>query len=474
MQERNKDDKQLIKKKSENFSTSKHEQGSVKKHEKERGEVSSSPDSTDDCRKDKSDNSGPSAYKDGTPVQDKVTASEALESVQTLVKPGKHLDKERKSREQRGLEIDKRSRRDKYSDSKQDVERRHKERRSKGAGRVDTDRYRNPGGRRASDSRSDKNRKRKGEDEQRSSVKAQSSKCLKTKITEVPENRKSESLNPIDEKKQNTEKKQEKKTWPLTGQDIWEGGIKVKPQKKISININLDLKRKEENTEKLDVYSFESITAKTSEEIETTGNREKFNRGVTEIEVNEKKESSRNQEGEPEGEIKPEVREAKPVWKKDAHRDNEKEMKTKEHREEDFDLWHYAFSGAEEQKTESKKQWEERDRMEASRGQEPSKDERRNAREGTEKERRVGSDGGGQEMEEPITGPQKEKQRAEGGNLPKEELMEGANWWMGKEEKEEEEGTANSKSQWSRDESHHDRSNTSVDDGRSEYYCFVL
>lgn len=473
MQERNKDDKRLITKKSENFSTSKHEQGSVKKHEKERGEVSSSPDSTEDCRKGKkSDNSGPSAYKDGTPVQDKVTASEALESVQTLLKPGKHLDKERKGREQRSLEIDKRSRRDKYSDSKQDVERRHKERRSKGAGRVDTDRYRNPGGRRASDSRSDKNRKRKGEDEQRSSVKAQSSKCLKTKITEVPETRKSESLNPIDEKKQNTEKKQEKKSWPLTEQDIWEGGIKVKPQKKISININLDLKRKEENTEKLDLSSFESIAAKTSEEIETTGNGEKLNRGTTEIEVNEKKESSRNQEGEPEGEIKPEEKEAKPVWKKDTHRDNEREMNTKEHREEeDFDLWHYAFRGAEEQKTENKEQWEERDRTEASEGQELSNDERRNAREGTEKEHSVRRDGRGQEMEESVAGPQKETQRAEGGNLPKEELVEGAKWWMGKKE---EEGATNSKSQWSREESHHDRSNTKVDDGRSEYNCFVL
>ncbi|XP_036944540.1 E3 ubiquitin-protein ligase RBBP6-like isoform X3 [Acanthopagrus latus] len=465
LQERNTDDKQLITKKSENFSTSKHEQWSVKKHEKERGEVSSSPESTDDCRKDKKrDNSGPSAYKDGTPVRDKVTASEALESVQTLMKPGKHLDKQRKSREQRSLEMDKRTRSDKYSDSKQDVERRHKERRSKGAGRVDTDRYRNPEGSRASDSRSDKNRKRKGEDGQRSSVKAQSSKCLKTKITEVPETRKSESLNPMDGKKQNIEKKQEKKMLPLTEQDIWEGGIKVKPQKKISININLDLKRKEESTEKLDLSSFESIAVKTSEEIETTGNGEKLNRGAAEIEVNEKKESSRNREGEPEDEIKPEEREAKPVLKKDTHRDDEREMKTKEHsEEEDFDLWHYAFSGAEEQKKESKKQWEEQDRTEASEGRELSNDERRSAREGAQTERRVWSDGGGREMEESIAGPQKEKQRAEGGNLPKEELMEGAKWWMGKAE--EEEGMTKPKSQRSRDESHPHRSNTELDDG---------
>ncbi|XP_073350339.1 uncharacterized protein [Pagrus major] len=473
LQERNKDKKQLSTKKSENFSTLKHEQKSVKKHEKERGEVSSSPDSTDDCRKDKkSHNSGPSACKDGTPVQDKVTASEALESVQTLVKPSKHLDKERKNREQRSSEIDKGLRREKYSDSRQDVERRHKERRSKGAGRLDTDRYRNPGGSRASDSRSDKNRKRKGEDVQRSSVKAQSSKCLKTKIAEVPETRKSESLNPIDEKKQKTEeKKKERKTLPLTEQDIWEGGIKVKPQKKISININLDVKRKEENTEKLDLFSFESIIAKSSEEIEKTGIGERLNSGATEIEVNEKKESTRNLEGEPEGEIKPEEREAKPVWKKDTHRDDEREMEKKEHiEEENFDLWLCAIRGAEEEKKESKKPWEERDRMEASEGQQPLNDERRSVREGHEKERRVRSDGGGQEMEESVAGPQKERAEGEStckdnrGNLPKEEPMEGVKWLLGKEE---EEGTTRSKSQRSRNESHHDRSNTKVDDGSS-------
>ncbi|XP_070779201.1 E3 ubiquitin-protein ligase RBBP6-like [Enoplosus armatus] len=417
-----------------------------------------------------------------TPIWEDATARDALESVQPLVKADKRLDKdyERKSRDQRNSEIEKGWRRGKHLDSRRDVERRHKEKPSKGAGRVDTDRYRNPGGSKASDSRSEKNRKRKGEDMQRSSVKAQSSKCLKTKIAEDPETRKSESPNPFDRKKHKTEKKKEKKTWPLTERDIWEGGIKVKPQKKICININLDGKRNEEKTEKRDSSYLDSVAGKTKEEMEA-GNREeeKSNRGETRIETNEKKESHRDQEGVTEEKINPDEGEARPIWEKATFRDDKGEAwvkiaggkkdvgEKKEDRKEE-DLWFCALSGVEEEEEEeSKKQWKEVVGMEASKGEEVTNDERRSVRGGKE-ERKVRN-----EMGELVAGAQREKAEREStckenrGNppresKPKEELMEGAKWRMKKEE------TDLMKSQRSRNESPQDGPNPTVEESSSD------
>lgn len=448
LQVRSKDNNQLITKNFENISTLKHEQNSMKKQQEGRGEDSSSPDaadSTDDCRNDKRrHNTGPNARKDGIPERDEATASDALESVRPLVKPDKRLDKdyERRSRGQRNLEMEKGWRRGKHSDSRQDMERQHKEKPSKGAGRVDTDRYRNPGGSKDSDSRSEKNRKRKGEDMERSSVKAQSSKCLKTKIPEVTETHKSESLFPFDRKKQNTEIKKERKTWPLTEKDIWEGGIKVKPQKKISINIKLDGKRTEDKTEKQDLSYLESITGKTKDETEKIGNgEEKLHRGETEIEVNEKKDSVFEEK------IKPDEGESRQLWEKATFRDDKggmRETNTGEKMEnrQDFDLWHCAIRGVEEEKKESKKQ---------SKGEEVTNDE--NMRGGKEEEWMM--------RKELVAGTQKERAEGEStrrenrGNPPREpkpkkELMEGKKWRMRNEE------------------------DATVDDGRSEFYCSIL
>lgn len=428
LQVRTKDDKQLISKKVENLSTSKYKQRSMKKAEERRGEESSSPDaadSMDDCRKDqRRHNTGPNACKDGTLLQEKATASEALESAQPLMKPDKHLDKdyERKGRQQRNLEIEKGWGRGQYSDSRQDAERRHKEKPSKGGGRVDTDRYRNPGGSDATELRSEKTQKRKGEDVERRSVEAQSSKCLKTNISEVPQTCKSETQNP------KTEKKKERKTRPLTESDIWEGGIKVKSQKRISININLPC--------------LERSAGKTKEEIGKTNNgeEEKLNREGTD--VNENKESSRDQEGESKKIIKPDERKASPIWEKATSSDHKGQMREKTAGvKEDFDLWHCVLRGREEEK-ESKKQWEEHGGMKASDKEETTNNE--SMKGGKEEEGGVRNDGGGQEVGELAAGTQKE------------ELME---------EVKKEEATS---------KSHQDGPNTTVDDGRSECCCFVL
>ncbi|XP_038552141.1 E3 ubiquitin-protein ligase RBBP6-like isoform X3 [Micropterus salmoides] len=464
LQERSKDNKQLITRNLEKLSTLKHEQKSIKKHEEEGGKNSSSPDAADSI-----DDTGPNACKDGTLEQDKANASLALESIQPLVKPDKRFDQvyERKSREQRNLGIEKGWRRGQHSESRQDEQRPHKEKHSKGGDRVDSDRYRNPGGSKASDSRSEKNRKRKGEDMQRSPVKAQSSKCLKSKIAEHTETHKSEPPNPFDRKKPKTEKR-ERKTWPLTDRDIWEGEIKVKPQKKISININLDGKRQEEKTEKQDLSNLESITVKTTGEIEKTCYRqeEKSNGGETKIEVNEKNESRRDQEGVTEDNIKPDVGKIRQKWEKATFRDGKGEAwgkipeekkdvreKKEDIKEEDFDLRHCAFRGVEEEKV-SKKQWKEGVRMEGSKGEEVTNEEG--------------------EMGELVTGTQKKRAEREstctenrgnppGESKPKEELMDGVKWRMKKEE-----NTVKSKSQRSRNDSYHVRPNPTVDDGSYE------
>lgn len=439
---RTKDDKQLISKKVGNLSTSKYKQRSLKKDEERRGEESSSPDaadSMDDCRKDqRRHNTGPNACKDGTLLQEKATASEALESAQPLVKPDKHLDKdyERKGRQQRNLEIEKGWGRGQYSDSRQDAKRRHKEKPSKGGGRVDTDRYRNPGGSDATELRSEKTQKRKGEDVDRSSVEAQSSKCLKTNISEVPQTCKSETQNPKTEKKKRI-------TRPLTESDIWEGGIKVKSQKRISINISLDRKRREEKADKTDLPCLEGSAGKTKEEIGKTNNgeEEKLNREGTE--VNEKKESSRDQrEDESKKKIKPDEREASPIWEKATSSDHKGQMREKTAGvKEDFNLWHCALRGREEEK-ESKKQWQEHGGMNASDKEKMTNNECMKG--GKEEEGGVRNDGGGQEVGELAAGTRKEELMEE---VKKEETMS---------------------------KSHHDGPNTTVDDGRSECCCFVL
>lgn len=442
LQDRSNDAKQVIVKHMEDLGTLKYEQSRMKKHEEGRGEESSSPDAADladDSRKnERGHNTGSHACKDSASVRDEATASNTLKSIQPSVKPDKSLDKdsERKNREQRNLEGEKGWRRGKDSDSRQDVERQHRVNPSKEADRVDSDRYRSPGGSKAPDFRSEMNRKRKGENLERN------------------ETRKSESPDPFDTKKQKPEKKKERKTWPLTERDIWEGGITVKPQRKISININLDGKRKEERTEKQ-----ESMVGKSKEETEKTGDgEEKLNIGHTEDDVKEKRESSREKEGVFEEKIRPDEVEVRQFWEKATLSHDKRGMwekiagkeedfgEKKEDREEDnSDLWHCALKGVKEEKKESKGQWEEEDRMKASKEEDVTRDERRS-----------------------MTG--KEEGNSPGELQLKEVLMEG----MKRSMRKEGDDTIRFKSQRSSDESHPDRPNFYMDDDRSECYCLIL
>ncbi|XP_034750569.1 E3 ubiquitin-protein ligase RBBP6-like isoform X2 [Etheostoma cragini] len=442
LHERRENDKQLMAKNLKDLSTLKQKQKSMKKREEGRGEESSSP------------NTGSNACKDGTPVQDQATGSDALEPVQSLVKPDKRLDKdcERKGREQRNLEIEKGWRRGKHSDSRQDVGRRHRERPTKEASRADQDTYRYPGGSRDHDSRSEKNRKKKREDLERSSAKALSSKCLETKVEEDTKTRKSESPNPFERTKPKTEKKKEWKTCPLTEREIWEGGIKVKPQKKISININLEGTRKDEKTEKRDMSYSESVTGKSKGGIEKAGDgeEEKLNGGET-MNANVKNESSRDMEGLSGEKIKPGEGGARQKWEKATFRDDTGEMlkkiagekkdigeKNEDREKKDFDLLHSPLRSVEE-----------------------------------ERERKEGQAMGGlfactrKERAEGESTCQENRAIPPGESKPKEKLIKGVKQRMRKDE-EEDNNTMGSESQRGRKESHCDTPNTVVQDGSYE------
>ncbi|XP_062263659.1 E3 ubiquitin-protein ligase RBBP6-like isoform X2 [Platichthys flesus] len=418
LQETSKDDKKVIIRDVEDLSPIKYKQRKTQKHDGGRGEETSSPaaaDSTDDNRKDeRGHNPDPHACKDVTLVKNEAT-------FQSTLKPDKSLDKDCvRSREKEDSEEKKGRRRGKDSDSRQDVERRHRMKSSRGADRDDSDRYRHTRGRKDPHLSSEKNRKRKGE------------------TPEKKEACKDESPELIEEKKQNIEQKKESKPWPLKEKDIWEGRITVKPQKKISINIILDVKKEEEQPEKQ-----ESIIGKSEDEMEKTGDgEEKLNRGDTDDGVNEKKKSSREEEEQ----IKPDEGEPRQLWEKAAIENDKRGMwvtiaaeEENDGEKKEFDSWHCAPRGAEEE--EGNNQMEEVDESWSMTGKE-------------EKE----------EIEEFFQLSQKERTEGEStceenrGNLP-----EGVKTRVRREEVEEMKVTP----QRSRNESHHDGPNSIMMDDDS-------
>ncbi|XP_026210267.1 E3 ubiquitin-protein ligase RBBP6 isoform X2 [Anabas testudineus] len=380
LRERSKNDKEVNVKNLEDFSTKRHDSRNVRRREEGRGEETSPAvaGSADNSRTDeRMHGNGPNACKDGTSVQDEATTRDTLTSVQRPLIPKKSLDKhcEGESREQSNLKGENRWRRGQHSDVRHDVGRPHKVKPSKEADRLDTGRHRNPGDRKTADTRSENNRKRKGEEVERTKTQ-----------------RNTESPNSFDGKKQKNEKKKEIKTQPLTERDIWEEGIKVKPQKKISININLDGKREKHDQE----LSFtQSFSGKTKEQTEKTGNEEEKLNKDHEAKLTAHKEFSREKEGMWEEIIKPGEVEANKMWEKNTFREVEiwdkfaaeeedAGEKTKDREDEDFDLWHCALRGVVEEK--------ESERM-------------------TEKgrEERIGNESQGQEMTELVQNSQKER-----------------------------------------------------------------
>lgn len=161
------------------------------------------------------------------------------------------------------------------------------------------------------DSRSEKHGKRKGDDA-KSLAEARSSKRRKAHTTEGPQACEGEAHHPSDKKRSG----KEKTTQPVSEEDIWEEGMKVKPPKRISINISLDGRKKEEKHEML---CLESSTEKPREEVQKSGNGR-------EDKVNEM-ELSQEQEGEAKEEISPDEREQSLIWMEDGsdHQDQVRE-----------------------------------------------------------------------------------------------------------------------------------------------------
>lgn len=190
------------------------------------------------------------------------------------------------------------------------------------------------------DSRSEKRGKRKGDDA-KSLAETGSSKRLKAYTTEGPQACEGEAHHPSDKKRSG----KEKTTQPVSEEDIWEEGMKVKPPKRISINISLDGRKKEEKHEML---CLESSTEKPREEVQKSGNGGEGK--VNEMEV------SQEQEGEAREEVTPDEREQSLIWMEDVsdHQDQVREEG------ETKGGWHCTFRHEEEENTELQEERDER------------------------------------------------------------------------------------------------------------------
>lgn len=144
-----------------------------------------------------------------------------------------------------------------HSESRHDGQGQDKRRPSKERVRSDEEKYGRPRGKSASDSRSERADKRKRQEKA-------SSLLQKTDKSDELQTWKSESHSQPDKKE-----KRERQTRPVTDGHIWEGGMKVKAQKKISINISLDTRRKEAKPDDNEPIYLENAIGKTGVEYES-------------------------------------------------------------------------------------------------------------------------------------------------------------------------------------------------------------
>lgn len=169
----------------------------------------------------------------------------------------------------------------KILDKKKEIKRREEEKRQKvkasqEAGSINANRSRQVGRTRSQHSRSDKNRTRKNEETQRNqrgNIFTEPSPSLETDISPKVFRR----------------EKQKKAVWkpqPITEEDVWEGGVKVKPQKRISININMDVKKNVETTDKQDAEAKSNEAIQDFEEKLHSQTDNDMNKKESELEEN--------------------------------------------------------------------------------------------------------------------------------------------------------------------------------------------
>lgn len=339
-QDINTDPNQQISMDADDSSYSNHEQ-KKKKSEGGRAEASDFLDPKSDLRHHKRcNNAEPHSSEEGHPGPRK-----ASDSVQLPLKMDKCSDKqsERKDKEESYLKKKQSSRISQDSEPRQDMEGNGKVNTSMGPDRVAKEK-KQPGSSRAPDLTSEVTRKRKRDDTNKNERKSsltigpQSNKGPKPKPVE-PQSHDSKYLKLSDSKKPKPEK-EERKTLPLTPKNIWEGGMKVIPQKKISININLDGIRKGEETNSSNV-EIQTQEAKD----QTDGTEEKLNKDETKTEASEKKESSFENLTKDKSVLQ-EVKEIsdKTTFRDESERKAEKQEEEKKEKEEDLDLWHCALT----------------------------------------------------------------------------------------------------------------------------------
>lgn len=356
-QEGKQDGKQLIMTTLEDLSPEEHERKCLKQHRQKAGVESDAADLMNTKSLTAAETG--SCYIGSN--EDKATSREVLKPVQQPLKADQCSDKgcERKRGELRDVDGEKEQRGDPDSHSRKELEIKHKEESSKKTHRRDRDKHRDP---KASDSTSAKNRKRKEEDAQRSPDDSQSTKCLK--------------MNPK--------------------KDIWEEGMKVKPQKRISINIKLDVKPKEDETKIQDQSETKNET------------KQRIDRGETEI--HENKDSNREWEDLFVEKLKSEG-EAGLILGENLLREERMKIVAKKEdirgKKEDLQLWQCVPEGDEGE--ESKNRWVDKNRTEACKGEEALIDQRRETKERKEEDNGERNECAGEETRGFVSVAQKEE-----------------------------------------------------------------
>uniref|UniRef100_A0A1A8MQA8 Retinoblastoma binding protein 6 n=1 Tax=Nothobranchius pienaari TaxID=704102 RepID=A0A1A8MQA8_9TELE len=303
-----------------------------KKTEAGRAKDSSGLDSTCDLRQEKrSRYDDPRTHKDGPSVRHKESVGGDSKSVHPPLEKDQNNHASKANKDSRlGKEQRRKSGQD--TDCRRAKERENKK---KPCNDLAPERRGQLGGSKSPDFRSEENQKRKWEETEKSVKESPTQRCKgpKTRAAE-PQRCDSKCVKPP---ARETQKPEEMKPRSVAQKNVWEGGLKVLPQKKISININLDVKRLEDtsgqqNSSKVDVCMQENE--------EQTG-KEK-NKEPSDTEVNRTKESSPGSYVTTEELtcVLEEVRENKAAAEEEG-REN-KEM-------EDVDLWHCALSGVKDE-----------------------------------------------------------------------------------------------------------------------------
>uniref|UniRef100_A0A1A8PG08 Retinoblastoma binding protein 6 n=2 Tax=Nothobranchius rachovii TaxID=451742 RepID=A0A1A8PG08_9TELE len=303
-----------------------------KKTEAGRAKDSSGLDSTCDLRQEKrSRYDDPRTHKDGPSVRHKESVGGDSKSVHPPLEKDQNNHASKANKDSRlGKEQRRKSGQD--TDCRRATERENKK---KPCNDLAPERRGQLGGSKSPDFRSEENQKRKWEETEKSVKESPTQRCKgpKTRAAE-PQRCDSKCVKPP---ARETQKPEEMKPRSVAQKNVWEGGLKVLPQKKISININLDVKRLEDtsgqqNSSKVDVCMQENE--------EQTG--EEKNKEPSDTEVNRTKESSPGSYVTTEELtcVLEEVRENKAAAEEEG-REN-KEM-------EDVDLWHCALSGVKDE-----------------------------------------------------------------------------------------------------------------------------